>query len=992
MQMSRTRSALILVAAAVLLLAGQAWAQNPTGTLTGRVNDEDGGALPGVTVTAESPSLQGTRSTTTEGNGGYKLAFLPPGVYQVSYALEGFNSAIREVKISAAQTTPSNITMKLGTVAEAIVVTSQQALISETGTASTTITFDEIEKLPIPRELDDAITLAPGVTNSGFRSSTPVMAGAPSYENLFLVNGVVINENVRAEILNLYIEDAVKETTTSVSGISAQYGRFTGGVVNAITKSGGNSFDGSFRVNLSNDSWQSKTPQTGTQTDNINEVYEATLGGYFMKDHIWFFGAARDRATADTASTDFTGTDYGRTDEETRQEIKLTLSANDKHSVIGSYLDIDRSRTNTDFGTILDLRSLNPSRGDPQEITSVNYTGILNQNFFVEGQWSERLFTIGAGSGGPRDLIEGTLIRTRGEGFRYWAPTFCGPCDDEERNNENLLVKGSYFLSTSGSGTHDFVFGYDTFEDIRFVVNHQTGSDFTVYGTDVIRDASGDPVIDPATGSAVPVFGGPGSTPWIRWFAVFNEDLARPTSFNTNSFYVNDNWQLNDKWSFNVGVRYDENDGIDSAGVNVADDSKFSPRLGVNYDVNGDGDLIVRASYATYVAGLNQQADSASPGGAIGSLRYDYRGAPINVGCTVGVDCLPADEVLRLVFDWYVSQGGVFDLALLDANAPIVGFQNQNSVPGATTQAGPGGLKSPGVNEITVGIAKRLGTKGLFRGDVILRDWEDHYGVRRDLTTGQVDTTTGPADIGLIGNFDNGITREYIGLATSFRYRPMDKLNVAVNYTWSELEGNWEGESSNSAANYAGHEADPEYKEFRWNTPTGPLNADQTHTLRAWAVYDLIDNERHKLNVSWLENYYSGNPRDVTFSIDSRPYVVNPGYADPPSTVTYYPEGKGSASTDDVHRSDVALNYAFQFNVGSRDFEVFLQPEIINIFNEDAVIDPNLSTRALADFNPFTETAVEGVNWEKRSTFGQPQNANDYQAPREYRFSVGFRF
>ncbi len=532
------------------------------------------------------------------------------------------------------------------------------------------------------------------------------------------------------------------------------------------------------------------------------------------------------------------------------------------------------------------------------------------------------------------------------------------------------------------------MFGYDTFEDIRFVVNHQTGSDFTVYGTDVIRDASGDPVIDPASGSAVPVFGGAGSTPWIRWFAVFNEDLAQPTSFNTDSFYVNDSWQLNDKWSFNVGVRYDENDGIDSSGTQVANDSKFSPRLGASYDVKGDGDLIIRASWATYVAGLNQQADSASPGGAIGTLRYNYRGPDINVGCTVGVDCLTADEVLRLVFAWYESQGGVYDLADLDPNAPIVAIQNRNDVPGATTQAAPGGLSSPAVDELTLGIAKRLGTKGLFRADVILREWEDHYGIRRDLTTGQVETTTGPADVGLIGNFDAGLSREYQGLTTSFRYRLTDKLNVAANYTWSELEGNWEGESSNSAANYAGAESDPDYKEARWNYPTGNLRADQRHTLRAWAVYDLIDNDRHKLNVSWLENYFSGSPRDVTFDVDPRPFVVNPGYADPPSSLDYYPEGKGAFMTDDVHRSDIALNYSFLF----KGVEVFIQPEMVNIFNEDAVIDPNLSTRDLDSFDPFNSTPVEGTHWEKRSTFGEPQNEFDFQAPREYRVSVGVRF
>ncbi len=218
---------------------------------------------------------------------------------------------------------------------------------------------------------------------------------------------------------------------------SAEYGRFTGGVVNAITKSGGNQIDGSLRVNFENEDWESATPLTTSQADNVDETYEATLGGYFLKDHLWFFAAG-----------------------------------------------------------------------------------------------------------------------TRGEGFRYWAPTFCAECDDEQRDNENLLAKGSYFLSSESAGTHDIVFGYDTFEDVRFVVNHQTGSDFTAYGSDVVRDAGGDPVIDPASGSAVPIFDPDGtSSPWIRWFAVFNEDLARPTSFTTNSFYVNDSWQLNDKWSFNIGAR-----------------------------------------------------------------------------------------------------------------------------------------------------------------------------------------------------------------------------------------------------------------------------------------------------------------------------------------------------------------------------------------------------------------------------------------------------
>ena len=975
------------------LMAMPLWAQNPTGTLIGRVTDSDGGNLPGVLITAESPNLQGTRTATTGINGDYKLAFLPPGVYQVSYQLDGFNTATRETKLSAAQTTISDVRLEIGAVTDEIIITGQQAAISEGSTGASTITSEELEGLPVSRDLVGAINLAPGVANTGFRASAPSISGAPTYENLWTINGVVINENLRATVLDLFIEDAVLETTASTSGISAEYGRFTGGVINAITKSGGNQFEGSVRVSLNNEDWEARTPLSGERVDDVNEVYEGTLGGFFMKDHLWFFTAARDFESSTSRQTDITNIQYPFGASETRVEAKLTVSPNEKHSIIGSYLEIDETTQNSDFGTILDLRSLNANREDPQEIQSLNYTGILNENFFIEGQFSERDFIIGRGAGGVPDLIEGTLIRTRGEGFRYWSPTFCGSCEDEERDNENFIAKGSYFLSTQGAGTHDISFGYDTFEDIRFVINHQTGSDFTVYGSDVVRDAAGEIVIDPTTGGPYPVFDPTAAaTPWIRWFAVFNEDLAQPTSFKTNSFYVNDRWQLNDKWSFNIGVRYDENDGQDSAGQTVADDSKISPRFSATWDMKGDGDLVFNASYGTYVAALaNAVADDASPGGAIGSLRYDYAGAPINVNCAPGVDCLSSPDVLAAVFGWYEGQGGVFDLAQLDPNAPITAFQNQNSVPGATLQI-LSGVDSPSVDELTFGVTKRLGSKGLVRADVVLREWEDFYGNRTTLDTGQVDTSTGPADVTVLGNFADGIEREYRGLHANFRYRFSDRFSLAGNYTLSNTEGNFLGETSNSGPVAANSESYAQYREARWNYPTGDLAVDQRHKVRVWGTYQLLDSERHKLSVSWLENFFSGQPYAASANINPRPFVDNPGFADPPAALTYFFTAPDAFRTDDVHRTDISLNYSFYLPAFGRQLEVFVQPEVINVFNEDAVIDPNTSTQVLRSFDPFTTTPVEGTDWQRRSTFGNPTNEGDFQTPRTFRFSVGLRF
>ena len=149
--------------------------------------------------------------------------------------------------------------------------------------------------------------------------------------------------------------------------------------------------------------------------------------------------------------------------------------------------------------------------------------------------------------------------------------------------------------------------------------------------------------------------------------------------------------------------------------------------------------------------------------------------------------------------------------------------------------------------------------------------------------------------------------------------------------------------------------------------------------------------------MSLLQNFFSGRPYSASGNIDSRPYVTNPGYISPPGTVTYFFSPRGAFETDDVTRTDLALNYSFNWNAFGKQFEVFIQPEVLNLFDEDAVTDPDSSINdpensGLAAFNPFTETPQEGVNWSKKDDFGMALNQDDFQLPQTWRFSVGFRF
>ncbi len=415
-----------ILCVAMVLVALPVVAQMPTGTASGRVVDNEGKPLPGVTVTARSPFLQGVRTAVTSVNGDFMFPYLPPGDYTFTFELSGFQTVEANVKISAGQTQRIDAQMPLAALAEEIVVTGRFETIAPTGQVATTFDKDLLEKLPVARTVAAAALLSPGVANTG-PSGNITMQGALSFENLWLVNGVVVNENIRGQALPLYIEDAVQETTVSTAGISAEYGRFSGGVVTALTKSGGNEFSGSFRTSLTNQRWEEKTPLTVSLVDDINQIYEATLGGRILRDRLWFFLAGRDRSTASSSQTALTRITYPTKDDETRYEGKLTFAITPEHRVVGSYIERTTDQVNNWFGTIMDTASLY-DRSMPEKLIAANYSGAFSANLFGELQYSKREFAF-VGSGSKyRDEIYGTLLVDVSTGRRFWSPTFCGVC------------------------------------------------------------------------------------------------------------------------------------------------------------------------------------------------------------------------------------------------------------------------------------------------------------------------------------------------------------------------------------------------------------------------------------------------------------------------------------------------------------------------------------------------------------------------------------
>jgi hypothetical protein len=333
----------------------------------------------------------------------------------------------------------------------------------------------------------------------------------------------------------------------------------------------------------------------------------------------------------------------------------------------------------------------------------------------------------------------------------------------------------------------------------------------------------------------------PDFSTYIIWWPIREE--SRGTNFRTHSLFFNDTWSFNRHLSFNLGVRWDKNDGKDAIGNLVANDSAFSPRLGLVWDPSGEGRWSVNASYAKYVAGLsNPIADSSSPAGTPAIFAWFYQGPPINA--TAGAPLVPSDEALRRVFDWFNTSGGT-------NRTPFF-----VDLPGTATQIRES-LKSPHANELAVGLSRQLGRRGAIRSDVVYRDFNDFYSERVDTSTGQVVNERGDEfDLNLVEN-TNELERRYAALSTQFNYRFGSRTTIGGNYTLSRLWGNINGENIGSGPLTGDILSYPEYFEREWNNPDGDLAADQRHRVRLWGNVELPFGQRFGRVTSASSNRFS---------------------------------------------------------------------------------------------------------------------------------------
>ncbi|HTY40237.1 MAG TPA: TonB-dependent receptor, partial [Thermoanaerobaculia bacterium] len=290
------------VVLSILLPAGVLSAQT-TGSIRGVVQT-GGTALPGVTVEAKSPNLQGSRVTVSDSQGRYNLTLLPPGRYTITATLEGFSGKAQIVPLSLGESATLNLEL-VQTKTESVTVTAEAGTVAtDSSSSGRNIDSKVFQALPTGRNYASVAQLDAGVGTDGSdtRNQSITVYGSTGLENTYMVDGANttgVEFGSQGKTLNF---EFIQEVEFKSGGYEAEFAGSTGGLLNVVTKSGGNEFHGDGFGYFNNASLQASSKHTESQTpDGIplgfsNEDYGADIGGFILKDSLWFFGAY-DRVT-----------------------------------------------------------------------------------------------------------------------------------------------------------------------------------------------------------------------------------------------------------------------------------------------------------------------------------------------------------------------------------------------------------------------------------------------------------------------------------------------------------------------------------------------------------------------------------------------------------------------------------------------------------------------------------------------------------------------
>jgi hypothetical protein len=944
----------LLVVAVAVVAANPVFGQGrQTGAIVGTVTDADGLVLPGAMVTVSSPSLQGVRSAVTDGNGNYTIPLLPAGQYEVRVELSGMQTVGRTQRVDLGLTARVDAQMQVGGLTEVVSVVASSVVTAVSTGAN--YRSDMIDKLAAPRTIQGVAELAPGLTDNTPNAGQVTIGGGFAYDNQFLVDGVDVADNLFGTANNLFIEDAIEEVQVLTSGISAEYGRFGGGVVQAITKSGSNRFAGSFRNNVYKPSWTTQTPYEEERdlerTGDVQNIQEWTIGGPVLRDRLWFFHAGRHQSTSTPNPFQQTGIANSNTAKNDRFEIKGTGTIFSSQTLQAQYIRNQTDQVQPSFAFSIDPSTV-VTRGLPNTLVVGSWRGVLTDKLFATAQMSRRKFGFENSGGTSTNILDSPFL-TRGfttgvpASLHYNSPYF-DATDPENRDNRQFTGSVSYFLATESLGSHDLKVGYENFETTRIGGNSQSSTNY-VFQTDYLLNGS-TPALD-SSQKPIPVF-----TTGLSRIQDWRATRGATLDITTQSFFAHDRWVAHPRLTIDAGVRGEFVRSEATGGIVGVDTNTWVPRLGATWDATGDGATTVQASYARYAGKYSEsQIGRNTPVGTPDLLTLEYRGP-----AGQGLNFAPGFDLTN-----YAVIGGSFPLETV--------FFDDN-------------LRSPTTDEFTVAVGRQVTDKGSLKATYqkrsvsgFIEDFLDDPSADGKVTIVRNGINFGTFDKTFWRNSDEPV-RDYQALVFQGNYRLRSLWTVDAHWTVQlENDGNFEGEAANQPGNPSVIGDYPEVYGGDWDTqnPLGHLNDFQRHKVRAWTTYGLTLGRFGSLDSSLSYRFNSAQSYSLFATgqpLSAVQVARNPGYARAAGQAqSIYFEDRGSEYFDASSQVDLALLY--QVPVW-KTLRPWLKFEFYNVFNNQPLVLANTAVTP----DPASPLDADGLRtgFVKPTIFGTARSQADY--------------